>query len=436
MIQSSAKEREASRVLVVGKPNPVNRERFLANVSEILETGIFTNDGPFVKSLEKSIVSFTGVKNAIAISNATVGIELTLGALDLPPRGEVILPSFTFIATAHAVLAAGLTPVFCDVDRISHLVTVEHIQAVFTNKTCAILGVNLWGLNCEPEVEQFAQQQSVPLVFDSAHSFSSVDSCGRIAGHGGAAEVFSLHATKLFNSFEGGIITTSDDELASRLRMMRNFGISGQDRVQYAGTNCKMSEIHAAFACEQLAVIEDTRHIYWENARKYCDAFGRIRLKGLQVWNERFLETGCSHSYICLCIDEDAPFTRDLLMEKLRERDIYAKRYFYPGTHNQPCYRSWSPRISLKNTEWLNKHILVLPTGTAVTPEDINHIVSEIAKLHAREMTESTHQGTEPKITVDETKVQTRKRYIRSKMESLHSRLVEYETELHSLESQ
>ena len=401
--------------LVVGKPNKVNVEELVGTLREITDTGILTNDGPFVKLLEERVSKYTGANHAIAVSNATCGIEWTLRALQLPPGGEVVVPSFTFIATAHAILAAGLTPVFCDVDRKTHLIEVAQVDKVVTPKTVAIVGVNLWGLMCTAALEAYAQEKCIPIMFDSAHSFGSRNGSGKTAGNMGCAEIVSLHATKLFNSFEGGLVITNDDALARKIVAMRNFGIVGQDNVEFIGTNCKLSEIHAAFACLQLTSIEQTKHIYHENAQKYSSELRRHNLRGVTLWNDEFLQTGCTHSYIILILEDSSPISRDCLMKGLREKEVYAKRYFFPGTHKYECYKAWPPRVPLDDTDWLNEHLLTLPTGTNIAFEDIERIVECVSELHGKACLGSFESEKTPTIGIDESYSATRQAYIEQK---------------------
>lgn len=369
-------ERTQHKRLVVGLPNIMDRSGFLHDVDEILDTRIFTNNGPFATKLEQQISSFLGVKYTIAVSNATVGIAMVLRALNLEPGGEVILPGYTFIATAHAVYECGLKPVFCDCDPSTHLIREAQISKCLSRNTVAILAVNLWGLACEvDELETLAAQRNIALVFDSAHSFGARTPTGKFVGNFGKAEVFSMHATKLFNSFEGGIITTNDDSLAELLLPMRNFGITGQDTVSCWGSNYKLSEVHAAFAIRQLQNIDALIAVYKRNAQSYAHFIKKIGLRHIRFWNEEYLShLGCTHSYVCLEIQNSSVVSRDEMVSYLRENNIYAKRYFLPGVHKCRPYNADS--VTLPTTESLCRQVLVLPTGSQVNEQDIERIVS------------------------------------------------------------
>lgn len=294
----------------------------------------------------------------------------------------------------------------------------------------------MWGLTCDPTLETYAKKKGIPLLFDSAHSFGSRDALGRAAGSMGCAEIFSLHATKLFNSFEGGLITTNDDELALRIVAMRNFGITGQDKVDFIGTNCKLSEVHAAFATLQLNCIEDTKQVYHENAKKYSTELHNRNLSGISLWNDGFFHTRCTQSYVLLVVESDSPISRDALMEGLREKEVYAKRYFFPGTHKYKCYEAWPPRVALDSTDWLNEHLLTLPTGKNVSFDDIEQIVRFIAELHSEAQLNKLKHEMNPTIMVDESKAVTRKAYVQQKIQSLLSRVKEYEEELKYIDNE
>ncbi|XRB07669.1 GDP-perosamine synthase [Pycnococcus provasolii] len=211
-------------------------------------------------------------------------------ALEFKSGSEVIVPSYTFIATVHAIKACGLVPRFCDVDAKTHLITVETISACLTPETVAIVGVHLWGLCCDvASLTALAKAHNLTLLFDAAHAFGSRDTDGVCVGNFGKAEVFSMHATKLFNSFEGGLITTNDLKFDLKLRRMRNFGFEGQDLILSWGTNIKLSEIHASFAVRQLVGIRHLLETYRTNASVYCEEFKKTALAGVEVWNERFI---------------------------------------------------------------------------------------------------------------------------------------------------
>ena len=213
-----------SEKLHVGRPNIGNREKLMERLNAMLDRRWFSNNGQLVQEFEKALASYLGVKHCIAVCNATIALEITTRALEL--KGEVIVPSFTFIATAHSLQWQEITPVFCDIDPRTHLLDPSKVESLITNKTSGIMGVHVWGQGCNAEVlTEIAKKHNLKLVFDAAHAFGCTHNGAMIGGFGNA-EVFSFHATKFLNSFEGGAVATNDDDLASKIRLMKNFGFS------------------------------------------------------------------------------------------------------------------------------------------------------------------------------------------------------------------
>jgi len=304
--------------------------------------------------------------------NATVALEIAIRALEL--KGEVIVPSYTFVATAHAVQWQEITPVFCDVDPATHNLDPARAEAMFTPRTTGIIGVHVWGPPCAIEaLSEIAQRRHLKLMFDAAHAFGCSHG-GRMIGNFGQAEVFSFHATKFLNTFEGGAVVTNDDDLAAKIRLMKNFGFAGYDNVIYVGTNGKMSEISAAMGLTGLESLDD---FIAANRRNY--AAYRAGLQGLPgvrliVYNEA---ERCNYQYVIIEVDEAAAgISRDDLMRVLHAENVLARRYFYPGCHQMEPYISYSPhaRLLLPETECLARQVLALPTGTALIPEDVSQI--------------------------------------------------------------
>ena len=250
--------------LHVGRPNAGDRGAMLRRVNEIFDRRWFTNDGPLVKEFEARIQEIAGVKHCVAMCNATIALEIAVRALEL--RGEVIVPAYTFIATAHALQWQEITPVFADMDPATHNMAPEKIERLITPRTTGIIGVHLWGRPCETEaIESIAQKHRLKVMYDAAHAFGCSHR-GRMVGNFGSCEVFSFHATKFINCFEGGAAVTNDDALAAKMRLMRNFGFAGYDRVIYPGTNGKMTEVCAAMGLTSLEAMEK---IVTANRRNY-----------------------------------------------------------------------------------------------------------------------------------------------------------------------
>ena len=271
--------------LHVGRPNIGDRETFLRLAGEIFDRRWLTNDGPLVRELERQVAQELGVKHCIAMCNGSIALEIAIRAVGL--EGEVIVPSYTFIATAHALWWQGITPVFADIDPATHSLDPEAVRRMITPRTTGIIGVHLWGKACAVDaLQQVADEHDLHLIFDAAHAFMCSHG-NRMIGSFGRAEVFSFHATKFFNTFEGGAVTTDDDELAQAMRLMRNFGFAGYDNVIHPGTNGKMTEICAAMGLTNLDAVDAVISANRRNYEAYLEAFASIPGLSLLAYDPR-----------------------------------------------------------------------------------------------------------------------------------------------------
>lgn len=365
----------------VNRPMAPDRAAFDALLDEAWERRWFTNDGPLVQQLEQQLAQMLEVPHCVLTCNATIALSLVLQALGV--TGEVILPSYTFISTAHVLEMAGLTPVFCEVGADMTL-DPEACAALLSPRTGAVVPTHVWGRPCAiGALQDLCDRAGVPLVFDAAHGFGSRHD-GQRLGRFGRAEIFSLHATKAFHACEGGLITTCDAELAARLRLMRNFGFSGSDRVDCAGTNAKMSELHAAMGLANLAIWPQTcaaaRAVHAGYRR------GLAGLPGLTLQVPPEAEDNNGHYVIAEIAPEVFGLSRDRLCELLAAENVLARRYFFPGGHLSPPYlaRSRAAGLRLPRTEALCARVLVLPGGAAMAPEDVARICALIRFIAAR----------------------------------------------------
>jgi dTDP-4-amino-4,6-dideoxygalactose transaminase len=366
----------------VGRPNIGHRGRFLARLNDILDRRWFTNRGDYVIELEQRIARLTGVRNCILVTNGTIGLELLIRALDL--RGEVIVPAFTFVATAHALQWQEITPVFADIDAKTHCLDPRSVEAAITPRTTGIIGVHLWGRPCAvDELTALAARHKLKLMFDAAHAFGCTQGA-RMIGSFGEAEVFSFHATKIMHTFEGGAIVTNNDELAEKLRLMQNFGFRGYDNVVYLGINGKMSEVSAAMGLTNLESLEKIVARNLANYRDYARHLAGLPGVSLFPYDRR---NRSNYQYVVALVDRDGPLTRDELVAVLHAENIMARRYFYPGVHRMEPYRSVAPDACrlLPRTEEVCREVLVLPTGPSVTGKHVARICAVIrsALAHA-----------------------------------------------------
>ena len=375
--------------LHVGRPNIGDRQRLLARINDLLDRRWLTNNGPFVQELEQRIADLLGVKHCIATCNGTVALEIAVRALGL--TGEAIVPAFTFIATPHALQWQDITPVFCDIDPMTHNIDPDQVARMITPRTTAILGVHLWGRPCDVgALTEIAHRHNLTLLFDAAHAFRSSYK-GQMIGGFGDVEVFSFHATKFFNTFEGGAAVTQNDELAARIRLMKNFGFAGYDNVTSVGTNAKMSEISAAMGLTGLESLDD---FVAANRRNYIAYRAGLQgTPGLQliVYDET---ERCNYQYVVVEVDKAAAgISRDELVRILHAENVLARRYFYPGCHEMEPYRSYFPHagLLLPETNRLTQRVMCLPTGSAVGPEDVETVccIMRLAVENSRRLSNS-----------------------------------------------
>jgi len=362
--------------LHVGRPNLGNRQRLLARMDRILDRNWLTNNGPFVQEFESRIAEFLGVKHCVAMCNATVALEIAIRAAGL--EGEVIVPAYTFIATAHALQWQAITPVFCDLDPRTHNIDPAKIEPLITPRTSGIIGVHVWGRPCPiDELTAIARARDLTLMFDAAHAFGSTYR-GRMIGGFGRVSILSFHATKFLNSFEGGAVVTDDDELASRVRLMKNFGFAGYDDVVYVGTNGKMTEICAAMGLTSLESFAEFQTANRNNYSAYSQ--GLRDIDGLTLIHYDPKERYNFH-YVVVEVDASAAgLSRDELVAVLHADNVLARKYFWPGCHQMQPYRSWFPhaKLLLPETERLAQRVMVLPTGATVGPAEIEGVCAII----------------------------------------------------------
>jgi dTDP-4-amino-4,6-dideoxygalactose transaminase len=337
-------------------------------VDDAFDRKWLTNDGYYVKKFEEDLKRVTRVDNCVAVCNGTVALQVAAKALGL--TGEVIVPSFTFIASAHALSWIGLEPVFCDVQADTHNINPDLIENLITPRTTAILAVHLWGSPCDVEaLTRIACEHDLKLIFDAAHAFASSYN-QRMIGNNGSCEIFSFHATKFLNSAEGGAVATNDAELAQRARLMRNFGFKAVDTVIELGTNGKMNELSAIMgicSLEQMDAFIDV------NRRNYELYEGLLsNLPGIRFHRYPLTER-CNYQYIVLEVEN-----RDDLLHVLECENVKARRYFNPGCHRMAPYDKAGHAQSLPVTDQLSEHVLCLPNGTSVSENDVREICSII----------------------------------------------------------
>ncbi len=355
--------------LYVGCPNLAGRGKLKAAIDTIFKTRRLTNDGPYVKEFEKQICQFLNVPHAIAVCNGTVGLQILAKALEFEQgHKKVVVPAFTFPATVYAMNWIGAQITFADINRRSH--NIDYPGRI--DPRFSYLPTHLWGRPCHTWASQKIANVSIrpAVIFDAAHAFGCSLNGVKI-GSFGLGEVFSFHATKVVNSFEGGVITTRFDSIADTCRLLRNFGFEGYDLSTEIGTNGKMSEIHATMG---LCSLENYHRYVAHNLYNY-----QIYRDNLEFVVYRFLrhkfENTPNYQYVVIELN---PEVRDTVMQALWAEKIYARRYFYPGVHRMALYEPLN--ISMPNTSFVAERVLVLPNGTTVNGKDVQRVCRIIRK--------------------------------------------------------
>ncbi len=362
--------------IYVTQPHLAPLEEFIPYLQQIWDSKVLTNGGPFHQQFEAALCKYLGVRHLALFTNGTLALLTALQALRV--TGEVITTPYSFVATAHSLVWNGIKPVFVDVDPTTLNLDPAKIEAAITPQTTAIMPVHCYGKPCDVEaIQKIADNYNLKVIYDAAHAFGVQTEAGSVLEHGDLA-VLSFHATKVFNTFEGGAIICQDAKTKQRIDHLKNFGFVDETTVVASGINGKMSEINAAFGLLQLQHIDEALA-----RRAQIDAIYRERLR--DVPGIRCLpkagEKVANHSYFPILVGPDYPIGRDALYQKFRDHDIYARRYFYPLISDFPIYRGLpsARRENLPVAHAAAQQVLCLPIFPALTDNMLDRIVGLIA---------------------------------------------------------
>jgi dTDP-4-amino-4,6-dideoxygalactose transaminase len=349
---------------------------FLPYLRSIWDSRVLTNGGPMHQRFEAELAQYLGVRHVALFNNATIALLVALKVLDL--SGEVVTTPYSFVATAHSLLWNGITPVFVDVEPESLNLDPRKIEAALTPRTTGIMPVHCYGRPCNVEaIREIAHAHNLRVVYDAAHAFGVRVAGGSVLNHGDLS-ILSFHATKVFNTFEGGAIICHDDDTKRRIDCLKNFGIADETTVVAQGINGKMSEINAAFGLLQLAHVDEALRSRARLAGVYRKALEQVR--GIRMLDEP-VGVQANHGYFPILVDEDYPLTRDALLAELRRHDIHARRYFYPLISDFPMYREF-PSAAAANLPAATRaaaHVLCLPIYSAMTESEQERVMGVIA---------------------------------------------------------
>lgn len=363
--------------ILVTKSSMPPLDEYIEEIKELWETHWLTNMGIKHQTLENNLKEYLGVKNISLMTNGHMALELCIQAMNL--TGEVITTPFTFASTTHAIVRNGLTPVFCDINPVDFTIDVEKIESLITDKTSAIIPVHVYGNVCNiGEIERIAKKYDLKVIYDAAHTFG-VKYNEKGIGTYGDASMFSFHATKVFNTIEGGAVCFNDIELGKKLYQLKNFGIKNENIVDAIGSNAKMNEFQAAMGICNLRHVDEEinkRKKVVERYRSYLSDIEGIQLSPIQK------NVQSNYAYFPIVIDEKKfGLTRNEISDKLKENNIFSRKYFYPITNSFDCYNDLYDVNRTPIALHISKRVLTLPLYADLSLDDVDRICKIILQL-------------------------------------------------------
>ena len=363
------------KILVTRSSMP-SFEEYCNEVKELWDTHFLTNMGAKHKQLEKDLLDYLKTSNITLFTNGHLALECIIAAFDFPKGGEVITTPFTFASTTHAIVRNDLKPVFCDINSEDFTIDASKIESLITEKTCAIVPVHVYGNLCNvEEIEKIAKKYNLKVIYDAAHTFG-VEKNGIGVSNFGDASMFSFHATKVFNTIEGGAVIYKDSSLKKKLNDLKNFGITGPESVEYVGGNAKMNEFQAAMG------ICNLRHVDGEILkRKAVVERYRERLENIEGIKLSIIQEGVKSNYAYFpAVFDNYKYMRDEIFEKLGAANIVARKYFYPLINDFECYRDKYSSNQTPVAKYIADRVLCLPLYADLELEVVDRICDIILK--------------------------------------------------------
>jgi dTDP-4-amino-4,6-dideoxygalactose transaminase len=349
---------------------------FKDGLNEIWENRWLTNEGPILKRYEKELSEYLKNDNLSIFSNGTLALQLAIQALGI--EGEVITTPFTFVATTHALFWNNIKPVFCDIEDKTFNIDVNKIEEKITSKTTAILAVHVFGNPCDVvQLAKIAKKHNLSLIYDAAHAFN-VEIGGEPISNFGDISMFSFHATKLYHSFEGGMLSFKDSTLKKKLSYLKNFGFESEIEVVMPGTNAKMNEVQALMGSKVLKHIDDI-----VIKRQKISDFYRKLLFGIEGISFIDIQKGVksNYAYMPILVEEKKyGITRDELYDRLRKYNVYTRKYFYPLIPDLQCYKGLNVAADLPVARRIASQVLTLPIYHDLELTDVDIICNLIKK--------------------------------------------------------
>jgi dTDP-4-amino-4,6-dideoxygalactose transaminase len=365
--------------IYVTQPDLPPLEEFIPYLKKIWENKILTNGGPFHQQLERDLCEYLGVDHLALVTNATIGLITALQALRI--TGEVITTPYSFVATAHSLLWNGITPVFVDIDPVTLNIDPTKIEAAITPNTTAILAVHCYGHPCDVKaIQNIADRYNLRVIYDAAHAFGVRNAEGSVLRYGDLS-VLSFHATKVFNTFEGGAIICPDAKTKTHIDRLKNFGFTDEVSVVAPGINGKMSEINSAFGLLQLEYVDGALARRAEIDRAYREQLANVPgIHCVELALSKPEGYSSNFSYFPVLVSAEYGISRDVLYQKLREHNVFSRRYFYPLISDFPMYRglSSSSRDNLPTASTASDQVLCLPIYPSMDAADQKRVIDLI----------------------------------------------------------
>ena len=359
--------------IYVTKPFLPPFEEYVKEIKNIWESNILTNGGPEYKAFVKKLGEYLGIENISLFTNGHLALEMAIKAMGL--KGEVITTPFTFISTTHAIVNNNLKPVFCDIKMDDYTMDESKIESLITKDTCAILPVHVYGYPCNmEEIERIAKKHNLTVIYDAAHAFG-VEVGGQSIFNYGDLSMCSFHATKVFNTIEGGLVSGLDKKLIEKVELLKNYGITSPETIDEIGINGKMSEFQAAMGIVSLNYISDIINKRKEITLKYREALSKVQ--GITMYEEKD-NIKYNYAYMPILIEDNYGLTRNELYEILMQNNVFSRKYFYPLTNMVKCYKDEFSNAELPNAEYVSERILTLPLYPDLTMEEVEKITDII----------------------------------------------------------
>jgi dTDP-4-amino-4,6-dideoxygalactose transaminase len=354
-------------------------EEYIEAIKPLWDSHWITNMGKYHRQLERQLKSYLDVPELSLMVNGHMALEMAIQAFEFPEGAEVITTPFTFISTTHAIVRNRLQPVFCDVKVSDGTIDEAKIEDLITEKTVAILPVHVYGNVCNvEEIQKIADKYRLKVIYDAAHAFG-LKYKGRGIGNYGDASIFSFHATKVFNTIEGGAVAFKEHELYERLYNLKNFGIRGEELVVSIGANAKMNEFAAIMGLCNLKYIEQEISQRRKNWEIYLEKLGQVQNIGCF---KRNINATQNYAYFPIIVKENCQRSRNKLYEDFKEQNINCRKYFYPLASDQVCFKNRYKHINLEVARYLADHVLVLPLYSEMRKDDIDKILFIVKELN------------------------------------------------------